>query len=499
MGTYKYLPYLDVPPSACTATGMPSTELTPLKADMPRLNNMQLVRTLMPALLGNALEFYDYACVSSLTPELTKALFPDDDYGRQLVWSIFALGQMVRPVGGIMLGTLADRHGRKRAIQFAAVGMLVATVLMGSIPVTQQCGSGCKWLGTVLLVMLRVAQGLCAGGEVAIAYALAFEQSDPRSFGVGVAMVAMSGSIAFLVASTTTTLMEMATTEEQREEWGWRLPFWLALPIGVPILWLLNEIEESREFVAMRERAVKEDSHAIDAKEPLPSSQQQPNTDQVLSRSMLEHARRIQRAPLIVCCGITATMASSQYGVLTYFKDLLISDHVATVQDAGLATTIAFASAFFSQFLWGLLVDLYSLRTMAFIAMAMLLVCAWPMWLLLTWGAHVIFCGAALAGLLCGSSVIFMCICLDIFPTAIRATAFGFSYNVGQLIFGAFAPLLNNAMVDVLKNGGLPAWLYLSLGPSIWLYVATLIGFGTLCYVITNPQLTPDSLRFSRT
>jgi hypothetical protein len=54
-------------------------------------------------------------------------------------------------------------------------------------------------------------------------------------------------------------------------------------------------------------------------------------------------------------------------------------------------------------------------------------------------------------------------------------------------------------MVDVLKNGGLPAWLYLSLGPSIWLYVATLIGFGTLCYVTTNPQLTPDSLRFLRT
>jgi len=487
-------------PTLCTKS-MPISELTPLKADLPRLNNINLVRTLMPALLGNTLEFYDYACFSSLTTELTKALFPDDDYGRQLIWCIFALGQMVRPLGGIMLGTLADRHGRKRAIQFAAVGMLVATVLMGSIPVSRQCGSGCKWLGTVLLVMLRVAQGLCAGGEVAIAYALAFEQSDPRSFGVGVAMVAMSGSIAFLVASTTTTLMEMATTEEQREEWGWRLPFWLALPIGVPILWLLNEIEESREFIAMRERADKEESHAatLHAKEPPPSSQQQPRAGQVLTRSMLEHARRVQRAPLVICCGISATMASLQYGMLTYFKDLTISEHVATIQDAGLATTIAFASALFSQFLWGLLVDLYSLRAMAFIAMAMLLICAWPIWLLLTWGGHVIFCGAASAGLLCGSSVVFMCICLDIFPTAIRATAFGFSYNVGQLLFGAFAPLINNAMVDVLKNGGLPAWLYLSLGPSIWLYVATLIGFGTLCYVTTNPQLTPDSLRFLRT
>jgi len=369
---------------------------------------------------------------------------------------------------------------------YATVGMLLATVLIGCIPTTRQCGSACKWLGFALMLTLRLVQGLCAAGEISIALTLAFEQSGRRSAGMGVATVLVAGTSGFLVASAITTWMEMVTTVDQRLDWGWRVPFWLALPIGIPVLCLQRRMEESHEFEAMRAHPGKGGGEA-QGKAMAGAKEQPPSPPSLPSRSGPARWLTSERAPFIICWGVVAVQGSWHYGLITYFKDLIINEGVVATSEAGYAATLALVACIGSELLWGLLIDLSSLRLMACIAMPMLLAGTWPVWVLLT-GQHHVDIGAIAAGLLYGSHVVFVSISIAVFPTAVRATAFGLAYNVSQLCFGAFAPHVNNAMVDVLRSSGMPTWLYRSLGPSLWTYFAMAVAAATLCYAFRHPR-----------
>ena len=170
------------------------TEASPLVKGGATRSVGQLLWTLLPALLGNMLEFYDYACYVSLTTEIASNMYAADDLvGRHFsIWLAFAFGQCVRPFGGALFGMLADRIGRQPTILAATSGMMICTVLMGCLPTRRECGVTCGWVGATLMVALRAVQGLCAAGEIVVVYTLAVEQSGGSRAGIAIASIGTS-------------------------------------------------------------------------------------------------------------------------------------------------------------------------------------------------------------------------------------------------------------------------------------------------------------------
>jgi len=208
-----------------------------------------LVRQWWPLLLGNILEWYEFGVYGSLTKELSANFFRASTFG---TWSGFAVTFLLRPVGGIVFGLLADRVGRKRATLWSMRGMLFATVAQGLLPSLLCCGEASADVGLVLLIVLRALQGVCTGGEIGPLVTYMAESAPPGVLGVGTALFLLCVYVAFVISQGLVALAVLVLGPERMLEWGWRLPFLVALAPGLLTLWGRSHLPESAEFVELQ-------------------------------------------------------------------------------------------------------------------------------------------------------------------------------------------------------------------------------------------------------
>ena len=192
------------------------------KAKPTRLS-LQIKRYIFAAVAGNGLENYDFAIFGYMTPILAKNFFPSTSVFSSLIniFAIFAVGFLGRPLGALLLGQLGDRKGRKKALLISIFLMAISTGLMGCLPTYKQVG---LWT-PILLMLLRIFQGMSIGGEYTSCLSYLLEHAPPEKRGfvaswmnVGSCLGLLFGAIVSLL---TTTLMPPGTFET----WGWRLPF----------------------------------------------------------------------------------------------------------------------------------------------------------------------------------------------------------------------------------------------------------------------------------
>lgn len=200
---------------------------------------------------GSLLEYYDcYIFATAAALVFSKVIFPADSPASPLLaLSTFAVAFVARPLGGLFFGHLGDTAGRKRAMIIALSMMGVATVLIGFIPSYDQIGIAAP----ILLVVLRLLQGISAGGEVAGASALTIEQApDGRRgwFGSWITTGVVSG---FIVASLVF-LPITALPQEDMLAWGWRIPFWSSALVLVVAYVIRRRLEEPEVFADVRDR-----------------------------------------------------------------------------------------------------------------------------------------------------------------------------------------------------------------------------------------------------
>ncbi|MBN9790657.1 MFS transporter [Pseudonocardia sp. TMWB2A] len=207
-------------------------------------------RAALAAASGTAVEYYEFGVYGYLAVVIGPLFFPSADPVASLLSTLAVFGSafLMRPLGGIVLGQLGDRLGRKPVLVFTITGMGTATALVGLLPTAATAGL----LAPALLVLARLAQGFFAGGEVT-GSATYLAESSPAGrrgfFGsftpVG---VALGGGTAALVAGITSTVL----TTEQLSAFGWRIPFLLALPLVVLTLIARHRLEDSEEFEQSR-------------------------------------------------------------------------------------------------------------------------------------------------------------------------------------------------------------------------------------------------------
>jgi MHS family proline/betaine transporter-like MFS transporter len=216
---------------------------------MPRAGSSR--RAVTAAVLGNLLEWYDFAVYGYLALMLAAHFFPKGDEVAALLatFAAFGVGFVVRPLGGILIGRLGDVKGRKAALLLTIFLMAAGTVLIGLLPGYQSIG---VW-APALLVLARLVQGFAAGGEWGGATAFIVEWAPERRRGLFGSFQQSSVAAGLLLGSGVTALLSSVLTPDQLEAWGWRVPFLLGgvlAPVGI---YMRRNIEETPAFRRVRE------------------------------------------------------------------------------------------------------------------------------------------------------------------------------------------------------------------------------------------------------
>jgi MFS family permease len=371
-------------------------------------------RVILLASLGGALEFYDFVVYSLFARYIGANFFPSDDPMVSLVASfgVFAVGYFARPLGGLFFSHIGDRVGRRRVLIITILAMSAATACIGLLPTYAQWGVA----ASALLVVLRVVQGFCLGGELPGAISYVVETAPRRSgFSVGVVFFCVNSGV--LLAALLNVVVHQQLSIDEIGDWGWRIGFLVGGGLGLISFFLRLSLEESREFARIRSVA---GASAVPVAELLRT-----------------HARAV-----LVGVAILAVTAGFN-GLLFAMPAFLPATMGYEAARASEAQTVALAIMSVGLLLVAWLSDRVPRKPLALLGTALLVVLAWPFFAAAQSGSVdllVLFALAGIVGSICAGTVI--AISADLFPTRIRFSGVALSYNLAFTLFSGLAPVI---------------------------------------------------------
>jgi MFS transporter, MHS family, proline/betaine transporter len=432
-------------------------------------NSSSKGRALVGAVLGNGFEAYDTAVYGFLAVQIGALFFPGSNPTVQTLssFALFGLTFFVRPLGALIFGPLADRMGRTPVLVLMILLMALATAAIGLLPTYSSIGI----TATVALVVLKMLQGLAVGGEYGTATSFLTEFSGRGQRGFGTSWYIFSSLSGFLLGSLMVTGLSALLSDDEMMNWGWRVAFLIAAPLGIIALWIRLRVEESPEFATI-------------------SAQHE------TSRAPLQETFSY-RHELLLTAGLGTLHSVAFYMAFSY-----ATTYIAVV--AGRGHSISFASTVVACCvglavlpLGGKASDRWGRRRVLVIGALWCVVFAYPAFLLMssvpTAGA---FIGQALlavgAGIFLSTSVATMA---ELFPTRVRATGSSVGYNAAAALFGGTAPFISTFLVSTTGDNHSPA-LYLCAAAVIALVTVTLIRNDRLHTgeEVTAPALDADQL-----
>ena len=221
-----------------------------LKNQMRTKRTESLDKNLVGGIIGNALEWFDFAIFGFFAPVIGDLFFPSDEPLVSLLgaFGVFAIAGFVRPLGGIMFGRIGDRFGRKRALQLSVMMMAVPTFLIGLLPTHAQAGA----LAPVLLIVFALCKDFQWAGEMIGSIAFVAETVKIEKRGYFSSWSFASCYIGMMLGSLVAVWLNGLLGPAAVSSWGWRLPFLAGLGIGAAGLWMRRELRETPVFEEIR-------------------------------------------------------------------------------------------------------------------------------------------------------------------------------------------------------------------------------------------------------
>ncbi|MEY8040249.1 MFS transporter [Saccharopolyspora cebuensis] len=409
-------------------------------------------RAVGPAVvIGSALEWFDFYLYASMAALVFgPVFFPSASPAAGTLASVatFAVGFLARPFGGIVFGMLGDRVGRKAVLTLTFLLMGVSSGLIGLLPTYETAGI----LAPVLLVVLRVFQGLGAGAELGSAIAVSYEHAAPGSRGRIASLPALGVNIGLLVSSLTVTVLT-STSEEFLHGWGWRLPYLASFALVGLGIWVRTRLPETPEFerVSRAERS---------------------------GRRPLRDLLRSDWRGLAVVMAITIGYNGVSYIFKTFSLSYLTQFQGVAANVGAFGVTLASAVAIATVPIAGRICDVVGARRLVLLGAVGTAALAFPFFWLLDsghdlaiWAALVLATGIVVPMMLAAQGAFLA----SQFPAGVRASGLGTGREVGGAFSGGLAPLAALALVTASPT-------HATWGVSmLFLAGALFIGVGALC------------------
>nr|WP_107071232.1 MFS transporter [Streptomyces cyaneogriseus] len=387
------------------------------------------VRQLLAASVGNAVEWYDWYAYTFLATYIADQIFPksaDDSLVPLLsTFAVFAVGFFMRPVGGLLMGAIADRRGRRTALTVTILLMGGSSLLVGLTPTYATAGL----LAPVVLVLARLLQGLSVGGEFAASTTFLVESAGPGRRGLFSSFQYVSTTAGQLLASGIAALLVDTLSDEAMNGWGWRAPFVLGALLSLVGFWIRQGAQETRS--------------AEQRQAPRPG--------------LFEALRRHPRESLRIA-GITAGGTIAYYTWTSYLPTYAELNAGVEKSDALLAGTLSLAFFALLQPLGGLLSDRFGRRPLLlFFGFGFALLCVPLLHAVRDSFAVLLLVSCAGMVLLTGFTSISAAVNAEVFPPRVRAAGIGFPYSLTVALFGGTAPYVGTLFKD-LGHSGLFPW-----------------------------------------
>ncbi len=397
-------------------------------------------RAAFGASVGTLIEYYDYYLYGlAAATVFPKVFFPTGDATTAQLSSFatFAIGFLLRPVGGVVFGHVGDRLGRKAALMITVIGMGLATTVMGLIPSADSIGMAAP----LLLIFCRMFQGLFVGGEMGGAATLIVEHATPgrRGFygsllivGAGLANVLTAGLMAVL-----------ARNEAWFLDWGWRLPFIFSIVLVIIAVLMRSKLEESDEFKKLTKE---QDAKAGPRKLPLFQA--------------LAHPKNVI---LGILMGLVHSIAG--YVVLTFGLALVVKEGVSA-QVGFIGTFIVGGLQVVMAPTWGHLSDKIGRRNLYIAAAAFFAIVVYPVLLMYqTKVPFLIWLGMVIGFVIPGVAMqaTFQTMLTEMFDAEARTTGVGLGYQLSNTFGGGFAPMICVALVAAAGGAVWPVAVYVAV------------------------------------
>lgn len=378
-----------------------------------------VTRLLAGGVVGSLVEFYEFSVYAVLATTLAAVFFPsvDPTTGLLSTLAVFAVAFFARPLGGFVWGAIGDRIGRKRTLALTVLLMSGATAVMGLLPGYAAIGVAAP----VLLVVLRFVQGVSAGGEISGAVSFIAEHAPDRRRGLYVGMISVGSVVGTLLGSLLPGILALTLSTPDMQSWGWRIPLVAALPLGLIGLYIRSRLDETPFFLTMRRERAR-------AGNPVRAA---------LSGSA-------QRRLLVTAFCLVAVNASSFYMIVGYLPSFATKSLKLSGGQAFAPSLVALAACLLAEVGGAWLSDRIGRRPVLLGSGLGLLVLAYPSFLLITSGTFgLIVCGLVLFGLLAGAyAAVINAALTELFPTRVRVSGHGITYNLSVALFGGSAPYL---------------------------------------------------------
>jgi MFS transporter, MHS family, proline/betaine transporter len=395
-------------------------------------------RVVYAGAIGSVVEFYDFGIYGYAATTLAALFFPSSSPAAGLLaaLAVFAIAFVARPIGSVLFGHIGDRMGRKPALALAVIMMALATFAVGLLPAYAAIGVAAP----SLLFVARLLQGLSAGGELSGAASILAETALDHRRGLMTSTTQVGALVGLLMASAIVGILNLVLTPQQFTEFGWRIPFLLALPTGLVGLYIRSKLEDSPAF----ERVL--------------------NKGEVASVPVIDVFRENFPA-MLKATGLTAVNFAGYYIVFVYLTIYLQTVGTLSRAQATWSTTATLVVAAVTLPLFALLSDVIGRKPVIAGAGIGFLVLTFPLFKVMQGDNLTMIVAAQIVLGLCEAAIMgaIWATLTELFPTRVRYSGIGIGYNIAGVLVGGSAPYIATWLVSQTGDKSSPAYFLMAV------------------------------------
>jgi len=389
-------------------------------------------RSIVGGVVGNVLEWYDFAVFGYFAPVIAEQFFPAGNPTAGLLgaFAIFSGAYFMRPIGGALLGGLGDRKGRRHALQLSVMLMAAPTTAMALLPTYARVG----WLAPVLLLICRLVQGLSVGGELVGSMSYVTESAAPGRRGLAGSFVVCSATVGVTLGSAIATLIDRGLDPGQVASWGWRAPFAAGLLLGLFGLWMRSGLDESPAY-------------------------RQLARDGGLARQPVREVVRTMRGSIAMVGCLVALSGGGFYVLFVWWPTFLAGFVDPPIASALALNTLSMCVLGVLTPVAGWLSDVHGRRVIVTSSVIGVGVLAVPLFRLAATGSAgaALFAQLVFAVLMAGVSGPLPAAMMELFPARLRQSGVSLGYNISVAMFGGTAPLMATLLITRTASPIAPA------------------------------------------